>query len=402
MKKILIFCSIVLCLQIQYSAAQWVQVGPSNNITFYSLAIKDMVIFAGARFNGVFTSTNNGQNWTQTPMNNQIVYAIAAGSNYVFAGTADAGNGIYITSNYGVNWTGYSVNNQLVNCIGISNSNVFVGTPGGVSRSTNNGQTWVQTSMNIGNVASLLIKDSLIFAGTNAFGVYRSTNYGQNWIQDGLNYLFVSSLAYNGNNIYAGMCGGGIALYLSTNNGVDWNPLGSFDQCVHAIVFFSNNMIIGTQSPGVFISTDNGQNWTQKNEGMGSINILNLLIANEYIFAGSEMNGLWRRPISELIGIKPISFEVPSEYKLSQNYPNPFNPSSTIKFDIPKFSNVKIVIYSTTGQEVFTLVNSRLEPGSYSVEWNASNNPSGVYFYKISATGGAGEFTDVKKMVLLK
>ena len=400
MKKFTFFITFLFILNITINInAQWVQVGPFNSMNIYSLAIKDSYIFAGAEVNGVFTSTNNGQNWTQTALNNQMVFALAAGSNFVFAGTGDVAHGIYITSNYGVNWTSSFVNNQSVSCIAVQNSNVFAGTPAGVVlHSTNNGQTWVETYLNAGNVEALLIKDSLIFAGTTWSGVYLSTNNGQNWIQDGLNNLMVTSFAFNGNNIYAGACSGNTALYLSTDNGGNWTPAGSFSQCVHAVALINNNIIIGTQSPGIFVSTNNGQNWTQRNEGMGYINIRNLLIANGYIFAGSSITGLWRRLVSEIIGIKPISHEVPAEYRLSQNYPNPFNPSTSIEFDLPKSSLVKLVVYNMLGREVATLVYEELKPGSYEYEWNGSSFASGVYFYRLITE----DFSQTKSMVLLK
>ena len=90
--------------------------------------------------------------------------------------------------------------------------------------------------------------------------------------------------------------------------------------------------------------------------------------------------------------------EIPKVFKLYNNYPNPFNPVSKIKFDIPEANDVKITIFNSLGQNIATLVDSHLVPGSYSVEWNATIYPSGVYFYKITA----GDFTQSKKMVLIK
>ena len=104
-----------------------------------------------------------------------------------------------------------------------------------------------------------------------------------------------------------------------------------------------------------------------------------------------------------VIGIKPVSNEIPNKFELGQNYPNPFNPTTTIKFSIAKISNVTVKIYDILGREVMTLVDSKLSPGKYDVKWSAVNNSghmvaSGIYFYRIET----GEFTDVKKMVLLK
>jgi hypothetical protein len=88
----------------------------------------------------------------------------------------------------------------------------------------------------------------------------------------------------------------------------------------------------------------------------------------------------------------------PTVYSLEQNYPNPFNPSTTIKFAIPEVSNVKLTIYNSLGQKVAELVNSTLEAGSYTINWNASNVASGLYFYELSTS----DFSSVKKMMLLK
>jgi len=87
-----------------------------------------------------------------------------------------------------------------------------------------------------------------------------------------------------------------------------------------------------------------------------------------------------------------------NNYILYQNYPNPFNPVTTIKFDLPKYSFVEIIIFDILGKEIATLVNEKLSAGSYSVDWIAINYPSGVYFYKLVTD----EYVDTKKMVLLK
>ena len=99
-----------------------------------------------------------------------------------------------------------------------------------------------------------------------------------------------------------------------------------------------------------------------------------------------------------LIGLNPVGCDIPKEYKLYNNYPNPFNSVTKIKIDIPEISFTKLVIYDILGREVAILVNEKLSPGTYEVEWDASNYPSGVYFYKLTA----GDFTQTKKLVLLK
>lgn len=95
--------------------------------------------------------------------------------------------------------------------------------------------------------------------------------------------------------------------------------------------------------------------------------------------------------------ITKISSQI-SNFHLSQNYPNPFNPTTKISFSIPQSSFVKLNVYNILGQNVETLVNQNMTTGSYEVEWNAANYPSGVYFYKFETEN----FSEIKKMILKK
>ena len=89
---------------------------------------------------------------------------------------------------------------------------------------------------------------------------------------------------------------------------------------------------------------------------------------------------------------------IANTYNLSQNFPNPFNPTTSINFSIPKDGLVKLVVYDILGKEVTTLVNGEQAAGNYEVTFDASKLTTGVYFYKVTS----GDFSDVKKMVLVK
>lgn len=92
------------------------------------------------------------------------------------------------------------------------------------------------------------------------------------------------------------------------------------------------------------------------------------------------------------------SSALPKEYALLQNYPNPFNPVTVIRFEVPSSKFVTLKVYDLLGREVATLVNEAKQPGTYDVTFDATNLPSGVYFYRLTA----GEFVATRKLVLLR
>ena len=114
--------------------------------------------------------------------------------------------------------------------------------------------------------------------------------------------------------------------------------------------------------------------------------------------AGGFDQEIYTAVIDSPIGIRPIAGILPDRFILYQNFPNPFNPSTNIRYDISKSAFVKLVVYDILGREVKTLVNEFKTPGTYRLNFNASNLASGTYFYRIQA----GDFVKIKKMVLVK
>ncbi len=89
---------------------------------------------------------------------------------------------------------------------------------------------------------------------------------------------------------------------------------------------------------------------------------------------------------------------IPDNYSLSQNYPNPFNPTTTINYSIANSGIVHLNIYNLLGEEVKSLVDKYQSTGSYAIDFNASNLPSGIYFYRLQS----GNFSETKKLILMK
>jgi len=107
--------------------------------------------------------------------------------------------------------------------------------------------------------------------------------------------------------------------------------------------------------------------------------------------------------VNPVVGINPLSGALPTEFSLKQNYPNPFNPNTTIAFQVAKAGKVTLTVYNLLGQRIRTLMDEHLEPGNYRAIWDGLNDRgypmgSGVYIYRMSA----GEFSQIKKMILLK
>jgi len=137
----------------------------------------------------------------------------------------------------------------------------------------------------------------------------------------------------------------------------------------------------------------------------------NSISPKEYSFTDSKLNGgikfQYRLKQIDNDGqyeySKSVEIEVvTTEFVLYQNYPNPFNPTTKIRYQLPQESKVVIKIYSILGSEVMEILNEQKEAGVYEIEFSSDNLSSGTYIYKISATGGADNFVQTKKMILLK
>jgi len=402
------------------NAASWTR---SNNglkdIVMGCLSVSGTTLFAGTIGNGVFFSTNNGDNWSQadnTGLGEPSILCIMPYSTNIFAGTND---GIYLSGNNGVTWTASSTGipaSTQINCLISVGTNMFAGSQNNnVYKSTNNGATWTSLGApGSGPVTSFSSIGVNIFLGCIGGGVWYSLNGGTSWTHSltGMTNLNVHSLNIMGTtNIFAGTERG---VFLSTNTGANWNRISNRSNgmdsvlTVYSIVNDGTNVIAGTFN-GVYLTSDMGATWQKKNQGLGADTAFtSLLIYNNSVLAGVwpmlPNNGLvsplvWKRTIANIsIDVKNISSNIPDKFNLMQNYPNPFNPTTTIKWSIKTGAFVTLKIFDATGQEIGTYVNQKLDAGVYEANINASNLSSGVYFYRLQA----GNFTDTKKMILIK
>lgn len=123
----------------------------------------------------------------------------------------------------------------------------------------------------------------------------------------------------------------------------------------------------------------------------------NILYSQSY-FGWSVEKWVFDGDLSTIVSVERIAEVIPEHFNLKQNYPNPFNPSTTIEFDVQRAEHITLSIYNLLGQRVATLVNERLNPGSYKATFDASGFTSGVLFYSLEA----GNFKATKRMILTK
>ena len=396
--------------------------------------------------------------WVQTNGPTNPVWCLASKDGDVFAGTA--GSGIFISSDIGISW--HSIDSGLTDTsifqISVHGSSLFVGTPtGGGFMSTNNGVTWfaMDSILTGKSVRAFAFHDSVIYVGTFKQGVFRSTDLGLSWAEKdsgltshGIPILdvycfFLDSTGSGAPNIIAGTEDGTFAstdegnswhplnsgmefssvidisllhdafdsslyfaatgssvTYASTNHGATWISMGNGMGTCTSFALSGSNLFAGSFFGGVYLFNDSSRNWQLADSGLPSSNAIYALNINSgYLFAGTA-NGIWRRPLSEMItsaddDSRRIS---PMKFSLDQNFPEPFNPSTQITYTLAKSTNVSLKIYDILGREIATMVNGKNQPGEHTITWNASNVPSGVYFYRLTA----GDFVQTKKMVLMK
>jgi photosystem II stability/assembly factor-like uncharacterized protein len=384
------------------SNAQWVQQISGTTQPLFSVCfVNDQTGFAAG--NSLIKTTNGGTNWNAQfggIDNLYTVYFSSINTGWVAGGLGQ----IYKTTNTGLNWLNISLSTS-----NIFRSAYFVNDQTGwlagnqISKTTNGGANWTQQNFGIALFNSVHFADINTGWITGDMGqVYRTTNSGLNWVQQ------QSNTGTNLNSIYfissttGFMAGTDSRVYKTTNGGNNWSVLYNQGLCgLNAIRFIneSTGWVCGCEG-SINKTTNGGLNWTQQS-----------LASTTYLYSMSFVSALtgWavgaggrilKTTTGGITGIQPNSNEIPLQFSLSQNYPNPFNPTTKIRFDISGSSATQTLlsVYDMLGREVATLVNEKLKPGTYEVDWNASDYPSGVYFYKLIS----GKFSQTKKMILMK
>ena len=348
-------------------------------------------LFAGSDGEGLFKSTNNGNDWitlkNSLPM--LSIYSLAVNHDgHIFAG------GNYRSTDNGESWI--KNNNELayfawslgVNAYG----DIFAGTYGqGIYRSTDNGDNWMEINNGLTEsfIPSFAINSSgNVFAGTGN-GVFRSRDNGDSWTKVGLtgNYVFSLAVSPNGH-IFAGSGDPSTffpseeaRLFRSTDNGDNWSQVQQIDSSAFLALAINSNghIFAGAKLKGIFISTDDGENWFEENEGLTNTDILSLAIdTSGHVFVGTYGGGVFRSIYSTtsnnpLLALSSDSCKIWEANKLKE-----------INWVSSDIENIKLE-YTTNDANWYTIVPS-FSAFKESYYWLVPNAPSQFCKIKISDT----------------
>ena len=463
MKKLILI--ILFCPTLLFS--QWTQQSVPSDISFLGTIdfINTNTGVAGGYympynfFGRVIYTTNSGQNWyfAQIPdstrgastvqLINESTGYIAGSYNPTYS-TAE-NKGLFLkTTNGGHSW--FTLDHLPANVFGLSGMcfldintgfvtatlNEYAGVQEAILKTTNGGLNW-NTLTTIDSVISFGIAtldgNTIIVYGQKELSdgprdvrgfIIRSGNGGVTWTtQYFLNIFGFHDIHLTNQN--TGFAVGGDTLlqaviYKTTNGGVNWNNIYTLGPlCIYYGVDFNNTgtgfvvgykvQYVSVESMLISRTTNYGNSWN--NHFIPDTN--NLLFTNciadqnnWFACGGSlENDAILLKTTTGGVGIHPTSNEIPNKFSLHQNYPNPFNPSTKIRFDLHKTAHAKLIVFDILGGEVATLVDEELRAGSYEVDFNGSDYPSGVYFYRIAIHSDRLEtnnFIETKRMVLVK
>ncbi len=403
------------------SYSQWTVVSTTGNEAVY-FPSKDT---GYSTANGLtYKTTNGGYNWSFITSGNLTgIFFINNTTGWVvgypgyIAKTINGSNFVQQTS---------GVSDRLNDVFFIDNNTGWVvGGDFGTERifkTTNGGTNWnTQTSGTANKLFSVYFVNANTgwsVGGPSAPKIIKTTNGGDTWFLQTttVNTPLYSVMFADANTGWA-VAGyiGGETIIKTTDGGSNWFSQSSGDNRYLRQCFVLNSTkAFAVGQSGKIIYTVDGNTWHVQPTG-SSVELWSVKFVNDTIGYAIGDNVVLKTTSGGITFVNNTSNDIPKSFLLYQNYPNPFNPSTTIKFDIrppltpllgKEGTGVVLIIYDLLGKEVTTLVNNKLQPGNYEVTWNASDYPSGVYFYKLVVSEAnlshSVDYIQTKKIVLIK
>jgi len=401
----------------------WFQQTSNLSSTLNSVYFIDSYTGWSAGDNGVILSTTNGgeiwENQKSSVFNNlnNLIFT-SPDTGYVIGTT-----GFILKSiNAGLNWIQLSSGtfNDLTSSSFVNNSTGYIcGLNNTILKTTNGGTNWNSISFedSVDYYSIYFINNSTGWlSSVKRFSTVYDTAYILKTIDGGANWFAqhsrmndaVPNLSLQFTDSLNGWCTwqipalSGSEILKTTDGGNNWISYGGFFTGDHYYLYFVNNQIgwCAGRSNNIFRTENGGVNWIRSNSFGASFSYESIYFIDTITGWTVGSNGIILKTTTGgvLTNFSNISSEIPEKFSLSQNYPNPFNPRTVISYELRVTSFAKLIVYDVLGNEVATLVNDKQSAGTYSVEFDGSGFASGVYFYKLEA----GEFSETKRMVLLK
>jgi photosystem II stability/assembly factor-like uncharacterized protein len=382
-----------------------------------AFAVMGSRILAGAA-GGLLESDDDGMTWRSLDIGIGTFWAecLLVENGNIFVGTN--GNGIFRSTNHGETWS-QVLSHVGVRCLVAQDTLLFAGTYGGLLRSGDSGEHWGVANNGLGDsifglpptieVRSLCSpRSGIVLAGAGGWGngfsgVFRSSDNGNLWTPTDLKDPWICAMFVSDSAIFAGSD----TIFISTNQGQNWKFSGSSLPLCNITSFAHDSMYLfaGTSS-GVFRSTDGGRTWISCSSGLDanfpgvsalSASATSILAGTgDRIYRSTDHGLSWRQVQTSLAVRNPPSRECLP--RLMQNYPNPFNPITTITFFVPIATYVDLSIYNVIGQKIHQIIEGFCAAGYYEVPFNGSDQPSGVYIYRLRAR----TMTLARAMLLIK
>jgi photosystem II stability/assembly factor-like uncharacterized protein len=353
---------------------------------------------------GVQKYNRFNQKWTNLGLQNVEAVTITP-SDYLYAATFDGG--LYKSTDLGNTWILTSLTSDslmsVYNVLAVNDDTVFAATESNLRYSYDGGISWTITPIRTGYFSrSLFFKKSLWVRGWDTnYRLYKSTDFGESFnpVITGIGSLSDNNSIYETNNGYVFLSVADINLrsvLRSTDNGQNWTQV-LFNN-YYLPVYAEDNGLVLTGYDTIYASTDYGISWNSIYHSIGTQNFITDIKRES---KGTFYFSSYRTGLYEVDIVTSMNDEVNNllkSYQLFQNYPNPFNPITKIEFSIPRLELVQIKVYDILGKEITTLLNEYKQVGTYKIEFDASNLPSGIYFYRMLS----GSYSETKKMILLR
>ena len=365
---------------------QWQRTSLPPITSIQSLVANDSMVFASVYGNGIFAYNIRQNNWVQDTvgLTDLFVNTIAVTPGIIYAGTLL--DGIYQSTNTGNNWqalpTGTGLTNQSINVIYPYSNLLYVATNGGIFVSGNKGQSWTKQDSGLVTVSvqSLASIDTLIFAGSNGNGLSLTVNWGYTWAASDSNLYSklpnISCMTSSGDTIYLGTTDKGV--WSASGNPPVWNQLPTnLPAATSVFCMYANgsNLYIGTNN-GVFSSTNAGRTWFSNSIGINDSTITAITGNGAGVFAGTDSGYVYQ--LSVVSGIKPINRAQLSAISVA---PNPFSNQSMVKVHLSENQPMKLTLVNLIGQEIQTLASGNYNSGD--TQFNLKCPTAGVYFLRL-------------------